>query len=412
MTNPISTVLSETTQLANDLGTIASNSARLGNLPEKNDENNLVNPKSGINFVLYNSKFEVVEENTGYLPVEDHINAIQNLATDKLVMKEAGFIEIFVNNEAQTPVYYDNLMVVMRGGGVSEVNAYYPFGTIISDLSTIVTYPLEQNYYKYNGKELQEELGLNWLDYGARMMDPAVGRWWLPDPLAEKFYNISPYAYAANNPIRFIDPDGLTHYSIDSLGNISYMYNGGGYIIGENDDYDMLFAADGSSIRIENTKIISSLRNRKDLGKKDEYGKPLIRSMYTGDESSADDIFNTFVFLSNNTKNEWRFTMHNGNKFTVGTLNSDSEVGNVRDFEIDKTNVSNDIHSHPGVRVDEAYEMDSMGSDWANVGAGRPYNTFVYFPNSRNLYKLLPKEGAGVVVTLPNYQSLWRKWLR
>ena len=43
-------------------------------------------------------------------------------------MKEAGFFEIFVNNDAQTPVYYDNMMVVMSGGAAVEVNAYYPSG--------------------------------------------------------------------------------------------------------------------------------------------------------------------------------------------------------------------------------------------------------------------------------------------
>jgi len=96
----------------------------------------LVEPKSGINFVLYNNVFDIVEENTGYLPVDDRINAIQILATDQLVMKEAGFLEIFVNNDAQTPVYYDNMMVVMSGGAAVEVNAYYPYGKRIELLST------------------------------------------------------------------------------------------------------------------------------------------------------------------------------------------------------------------------------------------------------------------------------------
>ena len=227
MTNPVNSVLSETAQLANDLGapSTAGNPAGLSNLPEKNDDENLVKPKSGINFVLFNSCLDVVDENTGYLPVDDNINAIQILATDLMIMKEAGFLEIFVNNDAQTPVYYDNLRVVMRGGNVMEVNAYYPFGMIIPNLSTWLTYPNEENYYKYNGKELQKDLNLNWLDYGARMYDPVVARWQGTDPMAEWFYSWSPYAYCLNNPIRYIDPDGRE--IVDATGKVIYTHQGG-----------------------------------------------------------------------------------------------------------------------------------------------------------------------------------------
>jgi len=62
--------------------------------------------------------------------------------------------------------------------------------------------------YKYNGKELDRMHGLNMYDYSARFMEPGVGRFTTVDPLAEKYYSISPYVYCAGNPIKFTDPDG------------------------------------------------------------------------------------------------------------------------------------------------------------------------------------------------------------
>ena len=62
--------------------------------------------------------------------------------------------------------------------------------------------------FKYNGKELDTQKGLNWYDYGARHYDASLGRWFAVDPLAEDYYSWSPYNYCTNNPINFIDPNG------------------------------------------------------------------------------------------------------------------------------------------------------------------------------------------------------------
>ncbi|WP_306303729.1 RHS repeat-associated core domain-containing protein [Prevotella dentasini] len=66
--------------------------------------------------------------------------------------------------------------------------------------------------YKSDGKEFDPMHGLNTYDYGARQYNPILPRWDRIDPLAEKYYNVSPYTYCANNPVRFVDLDGKELY--------------------------------------------------------------------------------------------------------------------------------------------------------------------------------------------------------
>jgi len=96
---------------------------------------------------------------------------------------------------------------------VTQERSYYPFGLTMKGLeydsakvSTPFTYKFNEN--KYNGKESQEFLGVQWYNYGARFYDPQLGRWHSIDPLCELGRSWSPYSYAFNNPLKFTDPDG------------------------------------------------------------------------------------------------------------------------------------------------------------------------------------------------------------
>jgi len=125
---------------------------------------------------------------------------------------------------------------------ILEENHYYPFGLKHTNYNTALkVYGKEDNgesvelkpgappeddgsllpkslyKYKYNGKEYQDELGLNQYDYGSRNYDPAIGRWMNIDPLAETSRRFSPYIYALNNPVFFIDPDGMEALAADKV---------------------------------------------------------------------------------------------------------------------------------------------------------------------------------------------------
>ncbi|MDX2190970.1 MAG: RHS repeat-associated core domain-containing protein [Bacteroidota bacterium] len=91
---------------------------------------------------------------------------------------------------------------------VIQENGYYPFG-LNHNGPWLMNDAAKDNGYQYNSKELNDDFGLGWSDYGARWYDAAIGRWNALDPMAESYYTISPYAYVANNPLVFIDPDGM-----------------------------------------------------------------------------------------------------------------------------------------------------------------------------------------------------------
>ena len=140
---------------------------------------------------------------------ESHDMRWLNLGDFLLVRIEQGSQSTYGYRNAAGYHYYindyqGNVRAVVDGSGtLEEVNSYYPYGALMGGGIANGVQP-----YKYGGKELDRQAGIDWYDSHARWYDSLIGQTPTQDRLAEKYYSISPYAWCAANPIRFIDFDG------------------------------------------------------------------------------------------------------------------------------------------------------------------------------------------------------------
>ncbi len=127
-----------------------------------------------------------------FLTVTDHLGSVRGVTdTD--------------GNELQTLDYYPYGQVTEK----SVSSSGYALNNIADSLDDV------SQPYRFNGKESQEFAWIPYLDYGARYYSPDATRWTTMDPLAEKYYFISPYAFCSNNPVNFVDADGEDIYRYD-----------------------------------------------------------------------------------------------------------------------------------------------------------------------------------------------------
>jgi RHS repeat-associated protein len=136
----------------------------------------------------------------------DNLKALSLLKMDEGIVTKTNNAYVY---EYYLKDHLGNTRITFTPGTSGPVLAhrtdYYPFGLAFTNQYISSS----GNNYLYNGKEIQNQLGWQVYDYGARFYDPMIGRWSVPDPLAEKSRRWSPYTYGKDNPMRFIDPDGM-----------------------------------------------------------------------------------------------------------------------------------------------------------------------------------------------------------
>ena len=174
-------------------------------------------PKAYLNWLVFDRDFAFVTGGFKQITTVGKENGTdvphEYLTSGNIAITQPGYVYIYLSNESasQVEVYFDDFNVTQVQSPVIQQQDYYPFGLTFNSYSRENSVP--QNYL-YNGKENINDLSLNWDDFGARMYMADIGRWGVVDPLSEKMRRHSPYNYAFDNPIRFIDPDGMIPWPV------------------------------------------------------------------------------------------------------------------------------------------------------------------------------------------------------
>ena len=121
--------------------------------------------------------------------------------------------------------YLGSVRAVVNGSNraIYKASDYSTFGSE-SEAGAMQTAPIPFGLTlrdSYTGKEAQNpDFSTGYTDFGARQYSPTLRRWMTPDPLSEKYYGISPYAFCANNPVNFVDLDGRKLYFASGVSDV------------------------------------------------------------------------------------------------------------------------------------------------------------------------------------------------
>jgi len=168
-------------------------------------------PRGFINILVFDEDYNFVDFTFAQIDADYVQDGGPVVSYDPLVaemtIRKPGFVYIYVSNEESTELQigFDDLSLNHTHGRVIQQDEYYPFGLTFNSYTRENSTP---NQYKFNGKEEQDELGLNVLDFGWRTYDPTIARFTAVDAFSDKYFSMTPYQYGANNPIKYVDVNG------------------------------------------------------------------------------------------------------------------------------------------------------------------------------------------------------------
>lgn len=209
------------TTVSNELG----NSTPLSNfLSPQGTGSSSSMPKAYLNILFFDEQFKFVEQNSEIIQVTTKGSGQQVLRMDGSAKQapKNGFVYIYVSNESNNLVYFDNLQVVHERSSLTDETHYYPFGLTMNGISSkALSFGDPENKVRFQGqefahKEFFDGSGIEMYEFKYRMDDPQIGRFWQIDPLANDYLYNSTYAFSENKVTGHVELEGLESESINS----------------------------------------------------------------------------------------------------------------------------------------------------------------------------------------------------
>ncbi|MBT9395076.1 hypothetical protein KLP40_18055 [Hymenobacter sp. NST-14] len=315
---------------------------------------------------------------------------LQRIATEEWQHLEAGvkadsagYVRVSLINESGTPAYFDDLALRPVDPVTFQENHYDPWGL---NLVGIETDGVPNSRFQYNGKEKQEDFGLNWLDYGARMYDAQLGRWHVVDPMTEKREWLTPYNFVQNNPINRFDPNGLTDFTFNKrtgeVKQVGEINNEPDRILRTNKDGEILKRKNGdfkvavSGIEQGILKDGQNFRNKDNIIETGGKNQPSVEGVKSFALKLSEYVGVEIKGFSYSSSGNGKVTdmllgkyMNNTNTKSYGGL---GELHKKYEGEFSYYNVLQEFHTHPDGKLGSTASAPNMSNDVSGMQRDKP----------------------------------------